>query len=405
MRQIVLLVVLTSLLFSQERVLSPVPLPKTYVIDYSVEPCDDMCLDAYYKAGKPFSFIMGYSPKYASLDNGNRFREYASMINLDVRDFYISSSGEFKIALIIPKKVVGRYAVSVSHSILAYLLLRNPSFSFKVIDSKYEDENSLRDALNKTKQEGFTNTIALLTPNGATNLNRLNETQNLEIYIPSINKSAVKKHKPNIIYGGIDYKAQIDTLTDSIKSDNIIAISDGSPLSSELDMYAAGDSNSSIMSIVLDSMEADLYKKSIKSNAREIRSSAVLLNSSVVKSAMFMSQLTFNDVKPRSIISSQINYTPSIFSLTQRADRSRFRVANSITSSLPTLQEANEIVETDIQYDWINYSTSIGLDDFYTKSYLSSKSESFKEIIIDNQVSYEVELLETEDGGFFKKQF
>ena len=58
MRQIVLLVVLTSLLFSQERVLSPVPLPKTYVIDYSVEPCDDMCLDAYYKAGKPFSFIM-----------------------------------------------------------------------------------------------------------------------------------------------------------------------------------------------------------------------------------------------------------------------------------------------------------------------------------------------------------
>ncbi|MFW5990398.1 MAG: hypothetical protein ACOCP1_03230, partial [Campylobacterales bacterium] len=130
MKQFFLLTLLFSLLFSQEpRTLSPIPLPKTYVIDYSVELCDDSCLENYYKSGKPFSFITGYSPKYASIENGNRFREFASMINLDVRDFYISSSNEFRLALIIPKKVVGRYAVSVSHSVLAYLLLRNPSFS------------------------------------------------------------------------------------------------------------------------------------------------------------------------------------------------------------------------------------------------------------------------------------
>ena len=52
-----------------------------------------------------------------------------------------------KIALLVPQKVIGRYASSVSNSIISYLLFRDIDFQFEVFDSKTEDDLAILEKL------------------------------------------------------------------------------------------------------------------------------------------------------------------------------------------------------------------------------------------------------------------
>jgi hypothetical protein len=96
------------------------------------------------------------------------------------------------------------------------------------------------------------------------------------------------------------------------------------------------------------------------------------------------------------ILSTQLNYTPLIFSLTQKIDRKNLVVANSIGKIPLELIEYNEILGNSVSYNWVNYSSIIGAE------FLSTNNIDFFEDlkIENNQVVYPVKLYEVNDYSF-----
>ncbi|MCK9257712.1 MAG: hypothetical protein M0P02_06535, partial [Sulfurospirillaceae bacterium] len=52
----------------------------------------------------------------------------------------------------------------------------------------------------------------------------------------------------------------------------------------------------------------------------------------------------------------------------------------------------NQLFGHSIEYDWVNYATSIGVDYFYVTYFNSEATPLFKEKIIDGQVDYRTKL-------------
>lgn len=401
MRIILFCFVSISLLFSAPipaREYSPIPLPKLYVIDYEAQECANECLDQYYEEGKLFSFIASYDPENASIENGNRYRKLAQLLNLDVGATYIDETKKFKIALMLPKKVVGRYAISTSHSILAYLLLRNQKFKFKVIDTLDESRENITQGLKVASDEGYHDIIALFTKRGAQTLSAIDEHRSFSIYIPTVNRQSVTNTSDKIIYGGIDYKKQVKKLIAYTGDNPAVSVESGGigrEITSILedDMLLSGD-------IVLGSDNSNVLKSGLNRYKYSLSKDSLFLNTPAVKSAMVLSQLTYYGISPKYILSTQLNYWPMIFSLTQPIDRKRLIIANSITSDSPTLIEANRLLQTDTKYDWVSYSTSYGVNHFFSQDYPNDENKIFTEPIVDDSVAYEVNLLRAEDGAF-----
>jgi SRSO17 transposase len=106
---------------------------------------------------------------------------------------------------------------------------------------------------------------------------------------------------------------------------------------------------------------------------------------------MIMSQLTLYDTNVTNILSTQINYDPLLLSMTQYVDREKMIIANSITQENNTIIESNALLGNDIRYDWINYTTTVGIDYFYNK--ITGGDREYNIEISDNQMIYDVELL------------
>ena len=139
------------------------------------------------------------------------------------------------------------------------------------------------------------------------------------------------------------------------------------------------------------------FQDILKGNS-SIKNGSTILNTPVVKSAMIMSQLTLHDVSPQHILSTQINYDPLILSMTQYNDRKNMIVANSITKRDSVLIETNALLGNDILYDWINYTTTVGIDYFYSR--LSSQERSYDIAFENQQMVYDVELLSASHSRF-----
>ena len=122
------------------------------------------------------------------------------------------------------------------------------------------------------------------------------------------------------------------------------------------------------------------------------------MNTSIIKSSIILSQLRAYGTVPYKILSTQLNYTPLVISLTQYPDRKNFVIANSISKTDFKLQESLLLLDADIEYNWVNYSTLVGVDSLFSKT----QSQLFPEKIIDNQVSYDVLLYKNTRHGFKK---
>jgi SRSO17 transposase len=124
------------------------------------------------------------------------------------------------------------------------------------------------------------------------------------------------------------------------------------------------------------------------------------LNTPIIKSGMIMSQLTLYDTNKTNILSTQINYDPLLLSMTQYIDRKEMIVANSITEDNNVLIETNSLLGNDIVYDWINYTTTVGVDYFY--SLITDEDRIYHSKLQDNQMIYEIELLKPARSRFIK---
>jgi len=113
-----------------------------------------------------------------------------------------------------------------------------------------------------------------------------------------------------------------------------------------------------------------------------------------------MSQLTLYDTNTTNILFTKINYDPLILSMTQYIDREKMIIANSITEENNVIIQANALLNNDIVYDWINYSTTIGVDYFYKQ--ITGEDREYKTPIEDSQMIYDIKLIKPGFSKFSK---
>ncbi len=303
---------------------------------------------------------------------------------------------QIKIALLVPKKVIGAYANSVSNSILSYLLYKNNKFIFEVFDSGTQSIEALNLALGKIKHKGYRFVIAPLTADGANIVASIEKE--LFIFIPTVNIEDISVNNPNIIYGGIDYGSQIDVLLQYAES-KIAIFGDSSTLAKKLSDF-----------IYQKRVEDIVYSKEIKNiktnfsymfkNNKKLTDASVFLNMPVVKSALIASQISRYKVPVKNILSTQVNFSPLLLSLTQYQDRENFYIANSIGRLPFKLEDIGSLLGSNMKYNWIDYSCVVGMDYIFS-TYLFSGEErvSFEELY-DNQIYYQTTIVKATQDGF-----
>lgn len=417
-----LLLLLPFLLLAESDQVSSIPVPTTYIQAIDVnDTCDNDCLQAYLDNGQIFTFLAIAGDKVECMELEDERSIYVGLLNVGSTNFV---NEELKIAMILPYKVIGRYAYSTSNAVFAYLLTRNHPFVLKNFQITDESPEELIRVIEAIKAEGFNHVIAPLTPRGAEAI-IASEEEELNIYFPTINQNDLNSTSENIYFGAIDYKAQIDKLTPlatsplvilydkSRKGKRLYAQTKESYLDNDLpfqptsrekvykeldEKYDPRDepTKKRVIAYGIDRKTSNM--KWHLENNKKIQFGTFFLNTPVIKSTMIISQFTTYDTNTTSIFSTQINYDPLIFSMTQSQDRADMLIANSININNNTLIEANSLLSNDIVYDWINYATTIGADLFYNK--ITHQERTYPLPIVDNQVLYPISLVKPSGSRF-----
>jgi len=311
----------------------------------------------------------------------------------EVRVEDLAGYGELKVALLVPKKVIKGYAKRVSNSIMSYFIFRDRDFTFEVFDCVDESEQNIIDTLARIKSKGYKYVIAVMTPSGAQSV--INYESEMLVYIPTLHGSMFPK-SGNIYYGGIDYKKQIDKLM--AYSNGKVAIFMGkSWLAQRLTAYVQERNYDSYIKPV---ESAKINPKYIVKNNFHLQGASVFFNMPLVSSALLASSFSSYEIKPYALFSTQVNYSPLLFTMIQREDRQNFYLANSINYVNSKLNDTNQNLGIKIKYDWVAYSSSVGLDFIYSRYY--GVDTIFNEDMIEHQIKYRTKIVKIKNDEFVR---
>ena len=407
------------IIFAQSFMTSNIPIPKTYLQNLDPFTCNDRCMKELLQNGQIFSFLAHANKKLTDKELNE-----ARTINIAVLNLGSSNTGtKLKIALLLPYNKIGKYASTTTNATFAYLMTKSNSFMLKSYKINKEDIADLQQALTQIEADGFTYVIAPLTTQGVNNVIELNPQVN--IYFPTINKKDVNSFSSSLLFGGIDYKKQSQILLRQAVSPLVI-FSDKSQTGKKLARYQEEEflhptiENNEIMSyenevsVYYEDASHTEKKKVLKyflskrttnlerylKKNEDIVNGSFFVNTPIIKTGMILSQLTLYDANATNILSTQINYDPLLLSMTQYNDRKNMVVANSITKENNVLIETNSLLGNDIVYDWINYTTTIGIDYFYSQ--ITGEDREYKIDISENQMQYDIELLRPGISKFFR---
>lgn len=313
------------------------------------------------------------------------------------------NSQKIKIALLVSQSVVGRYAQSTYNVTLATLISTSYPFELVRYDINNESEESINAALISIQKDNIDAIMAPLTLNGAKNIIKIDNR--LTTFIPTVHKRDIGSTPENYVFGAIDYEAQIEALRPYMNSTLAVFYDDsavGRNLNNTTHKIAtnAPKGSKSIAPYPIDTAGDNIVKYLAKPGAFSKRS--VITHLPIVKTSMLASHLTFSGAKISNLLSTQINFDPTLISLTQYKDRRNMIVANSIIEQAPSIYETNALFNNDLTFDWINYTTSVGTD--YLVSHLTNSTRSYTMRLIDSQVIYPVELMIPKEFGFEPKQ-
>ena len=416
-----LFLTLPAIIFAQSFMISNIPLPKTYIQNLDPYECDKKCMREYLQKDMIFSFLAHASKKLPDKELDELRTMNIAILNLGA----FNSGEKLKIALLLPYNKIGKYASSTINATFAYLMTKSNPFTLKSYRIESENIENLSNTINKIKNDGFQYVIAPVTKQGANNIISLHP--NLNIYFPTINKQNVQSTFNNYIFGGIDYNAQSKLLLKEAVSPLII-FSDKSQTGKNLAIYqeeeflhqnkdinkereeigvfsgffntpkttdqfiTQKDENTTETKVIkyFLSRRTTNLEHYLKEN-EDIINGSFFLNTPIIKSGMILSQLTLYDTNATNILSTQINYDPLLLSMTQYIDREKMIVANSIIKNNTVLIETNSLLGNDIVYDWINYTTTIGVDYFYNE--ITGDDRDYDINVTDNQMVYDIELL------------
>lgn len=416
-----LLLLIPFFLIAESTQVSSIPLPTTYIqlIDIDEE-CDNDCLQKYLEEGQIFTFLALADDTLECMELEDERMIYIGLFNIGSTNLVRE---ELKIAMILPYKLIGRYAYSTSNAVFAYLLTRNHPFVLKNFQIEDESPEEIERVLNEIKEQEFHYVIAPLTPKGARAI--VENEEELNVYFPTINKNDLNTSAENIYFGAIDYKAQINKLSEQASSP-LVVMYDKSAKGKKLykqtkESYMESElpfkdtSRKEIFEELEEEYDAKLEPKKRKVIAygidrkttnlkwhleknKKIQFGTFFLNTPVIKSTMILSQLTTYDTNTTNILSTQINYDPLMFSMTQKQDRDNMYIANSVNINNNILIEANSLLSNDIVYDWINYASTVGADYFYHT--ITHTERAYQLPMLDNQILYPISIVKPSGTRF-----
>ncbi|TKI70406.1 hypothetical protein FCU45_03735 [Sulfurimonas crateris] len=394
-----------ALLFSKSFIVSDITIPKTDVQNLDPYPCNEECLQEHLENGHIFSFLAHARKKLEDDVLEARRQEYMAIFNVKK----VFTGSKLRIALLLPYKKIARYAASTTNASFAYLMSKNRPFelkSYKIEDESYDD---IKEALQKIQKDGFSYVIAPMTQEGEEIVSRIDP--DINIFFPTINKKDAKNASSYLYYGGIDYRAQSDLLLKEAISPLVIFF-DQSAIGEQLSEYQEYAFSAKFADTVSNSMQATEkptiikfsipqqttnLEKQLKENEK-INAASFFVNTPIIKSGMIISQLTLYDTNATNILSTQTNYNPLLLSMTQYQDRKDMIIANSITQNKDVLIETNSLLGNDIVYDWINYTTTVGID--YFAHLISGEAREYDIENVDNQMIYPINLLQPSFSRF-----
>lgn len=299
-----------------------------------------------------------------------------------------------KIAIVYASKTIGKYAIEATNSAVTYLIQNKNSFELNIFDIKNENKNSIEYILDRLRTQNIKKVLFMVTSNSVDFIFEYKEIELFNIYLPLVDKTKSKYRKNNIVFGAINYKEQFKSLIRYANS-NIVEIYDDSILGEKLHEELMDINNSkNIQSLKLSGKNPN-FARFLKKN-KIIRNSTIILNTPIIKSSIILSQIRANSIDVVEIFSTQLNYTPLLFVLTQKKDRDRLLISNSIGTLPRKLESINKLLGNNILYNWVNFSTILGLE--YLKE---NKKLLFDKInIIDNQVEYNINLIDASQYNF-----
>lgn len=352
--------------------------------------CDKECLKELSRGVDFIQFI------YTPLTMSEPFNSYYAGIKklATIPEIEIGRK-DIKVALIIPQDVIKSYSVVVSDSVFAYIFKRDVGSHIEIFYSGDESAENLNLAINRAKNAGFKYLIAPLTTNGLEIVNS-DDYDDLIFYIPTINIKNISNPRSNLFFGGIDYEAQIQKLLQKANH-KISAFGDGSRVSNMLNEIVATNSTNPY----IQNIEGSDIKLNFLKNNYKVKNSSIFLNTPLIKSALLSSQFRVFELEPYILLSTQLNYNSALISLTQSGDRKNLYIANSIMTPDSQLETLSAILGEKLAYDWVAYSTMIGMDFIYLNYINKSAQAIFKENMQDNQIQYNINIMRAGNYGFY----
>ncbi|MEE3712090.1 hypothetical protein V2I22_03570 [Campylobacter sp. CLAX-7218-21] len=352
--------------------------------------CDKECLKELSRGVDFIQFI------YTPLTMSEPFKSYYAGIKklATIPEIEIGRK-DIKVALIIPQDVIKSYSVVVSDSVFAYIFKRDVGSHIEIFYSGDESAENLNLAINRAKNAGFKYLIAPLTTNGLEIVNS-DDYDDLIFYIPTINIKNTSNPRSNLFFGGIDYEAQIQKLLTKANH-KITAFGDGSRVSDMLNNLVANNTNEPY----IKNIEGSDIKLNFLKNNYKVKNSSIFLNTPLIKSALLSSQFRVFELTPHILLSTQLNYNSALISLTQSGDRKNMYIANSIMTPDSQLETLSAILGEKLDYDWVAYSTMIGMDFIYLNYINKSAKAIFKEEMQNNQIQYNINIMRAGNYGFY----
>lgn len=308
------------------------------------------------------------------------------------------SSVKNKMALIYSSKTIGKYAINATSSAMAYLLSRNQPFDLEVFDMPSQTTYDIQTAFQKAKKNGHKNIVAILTNSSYNNLLSYSDIDEFKIYLPLINKNNVLNLKDNIIYGGLDYAKQLKVLSKKTVQQAVEYYSQNTLGKILHDNTVKIDPKVKYSQPIGKGQKS--YNSLISTKKWLLKGSSIYLNTSSVPSSIILSTIKAKRIRPANILSTQVNYTPMLLSLTGANALRGLTIANSIKPIDPATAENIALLGGDIWFNWISYSTVVGVDYF-----LDSNRPKIEPNVLDGQVDFDVKLYKAVNGSFVQSSF
>lgn len=314
-----------------------------------------------------------------------------------------SKRSAFKVALLIPKQLVGRYSVNISNTILAYLIARGIDYEFELFDSVDESSRNLKTHYDRIKQGSFHLVIAILSQQGVENL--IDSVWiSYPTYVPTINKERITKSTPrNLYFGGISYKEQLDMLLPLMRDARVVEYGDDSQIGLYLTNLFNTYNLNPTRQRTINNQDASNFTRMLPQESPYFAGQNLLLNTSASKSGLLLSQIRYSARAPKRFLSTQVNFNPTILQLSMPSSRRNFFVVNAIGESDKKLNEYATLLNSDLQYDWVSYATCIGVE-FGLSLYERGFKRYFGESMQSNQIQYKNRIFTTNESAFIPAQ-